>query len=927
MSDQNRPDPDALLARVRAEAAAATRGRLTVFFGAAPGVGKTYAMLEAAHARKAEGIDVVAGVVETHGRADTQALLDGIELLPLQEVTYRGVTLREFDLDAALARRPRLILIDELAHTNAPGTRHLRRWQDVHELLAAGIDVYTTVNVQHLESLNDVVAQITGVIVRETVPDSVVEQADEVKLIDLPADDLLQRLRAGKVYMPQNAERAMGNFFRKGNLIALRELALRRTADRVDAQMERYRRDKAITTPWPTTLRLLVGISSSPSAPRLVRAAKRMAASLRAEWIVAFVETPAELRRGEAERERVAQTLRLAEQLGAETATLSATNAADELLAYARARNISKIVIGKPERPRWKDMLFGSVADDLLRKSGVIDVYVLSGDFGDSEPPLREQLQPTSPWQSYMAVPALVALCTALALIVDKVGIGEANIIMLYLLGVLGVALAGGRGPSALAAVLSVLSFNFFFVEPRITFAVSDVRYLITFGVMLAVGLVVSNLTVRFRQQAEAARQRERRTATLYALSRAFASTRGRENLLAIAVRHIHEVFDSQVVILLPGTDGALRPWGEASGWAHGIDTSQIFGLSAAEQGVARWVFDHKERAGLGTNTLPSAEGLYLPLSGAQRVVGVLGIRPRQRNRLLNPEQIHLLETFASQTALALERASLAAEAERATLTAETERLRAALLSSVSHDLRTPLAIITGALTSLTDAGPTLDPATRDTLARTACDEAQRLNRLLNNLLEMTRLEAGAVRVRKEWQPLEEIVGVAVGRVTDGGVQPGMLPEHHPLTIDLPAELPLVPLDAILIEQVLVNLLENAIRHTPPGTPIHLGARFLPAAAGQPQPAVEVSVADRGPGLAPGDEQRVFEKFYRGGADSGRGNVGLGLAICKGMVEAHGGRIWAESRLEGGAVFRFTLPLDGIPPPVGEEALAARDTS
>jgi two-component system, OmpR family, sensor histidine kinase KdpD len=555
-----RPDPDALLARVQADEAAAARGRLTVFFGASPGVGKTYAMLEAARARLADGVDLLAGVVETHGRAETAALLAGLEQLPQRELSYRGVTLREFDLDAALARRPALILVDELAHTNAPGSRHPKRWQDVQELLAAGIDVYTTVNVQHLESLNDVVAQITGVIVRETVPDNLIEQADEVKLIDLPADDLLQRMREGKVYLPQQAERATGNFFRKGNLIALRELALRRTADRVDEQMERYRRDQAITTVWPAAMRLLVGISAGPSGTRLVRAARRMAAGLRAEWIVAYVETPGELRLPEAERERVDQTLRLAEQLGAETATLSGPSAADELLAYARERNISKIVIGKPERPRWKDMLFGAVADDLLRKSGVIDIYVISGDFGDTEPPLREALRPTSPWQSYAAAPLVVALCTLLALPIDRFGVGEANVIMVYLLGVLGVALAGGRGPSALAAVLSVLTFNFFFVEPRITFAVTDARYLITFSVMLAVGLVVSNLTVRFRQQAAAARQRERRTAALYALSREFASTRGLENLLAIAVRHIHAVFDSQIVILLPCADGPRPP-------------------------------------------------------------------------------------------------------------------------------------------------------------------------------------------------------------------------------------------------------------------------------------------------------------------------------------------------------------------------------
>ncbi|NTU83411.1 MAG: sensor histidine kinase KdpD, partial [Chloroflexales bacterium] len=694
-SDSARPDPDALLARMHAEAAARSRGRLTVFFGAAPGVGKTYAMLEAARARAAEGVDVVAGVVETHGRHETQALLDGLEALPLQEVIYHGITLRELELDAALARRPQLILVDELAHTNAPGVRHPKRWQDVQELLATGVDVYTTVNVQHLESLTDVVAQITGAVVRETVPDSLIEQADEVKLIDLPADDLLQRLREGKVYLPQTAERAVASFFRKGNLIALRELALRRTADRVDAQMELYRRDHAISTPWPTALRLLVGISSGPSAAHLVRAARRMAAGLRAEWIVAYVETPAELRIREAERERAVQTLRLAERLGAETVTLSASNAADELLAYARTRNISKIVIGKPERPRWQAMLLGSVADDLLRKSGVTDIYVLSDEAGDAEPPLRAPLRPSSPWQTYAAAPASVALCSAIALGLDQLALGEANVIMLYLLGVLGVALAGGRGPAALAAVLSVLSFNFFFVHPRLTFAFADARYLITFSVMLVVALVVSNLTIRFRQQAEAARQRERRTAALYALSREFASTRGLNHLLQAAVRHIHAVFDSQIVIMLPQADGQLQAWTGADDGPGSPDPRRLDTLSAAEQGAARWVFDHRERAGLGTNTLPSAAGLYLPLVGSQAIVGVLGVHPAEPGRLLSPEQVHLLETFASQTALAVERAALAREAARATVAAETERLRAALLSSVSHDLRTPLAIIT----------------------------------------------------------------------------------------------------------------------------------------------------------------------------------------------------------------------------------------
>jgi two-component system sensor histidine kinase KdpD len=515
-------------------------------------------MLSEARERRAAGVDLVVGVVETHNRKETEALLDGLEILPRVEIGYRGVRLEEFDLDRALARRPELILVDELAHTNAPGSRHAKRWQDVEELLNAGISVYTTVNVQHLESLNDVVAQITGVVVRETVPDRVLEGADAIELIDLPADELLQRLKEGKVYIAQQAERAGGNFFRKGNLIALRELALRRTADRVDAQMESYRRDHAIAKPWPANERILVGVSSSPLASRLVRAASRMAERLGGAWIVVYVETPGELRRPEQERDRAVQTLRLAEQLGAETVTLSGANAASELLSYARDRNISTIIIGKPERPRWQDRFSGSVADDLIRRSGVIDVYVLSGEAGDTELPRPAELGASSPWRAYLWALAIVIVASAVSLLLDRAAFSEANLIMLYLLGVLVVALSGGRGPAGLAALLGVLAFNFLFVEPRLSFAVSDTRYLLTFAVMFLVGLVVSTLVVRFRWQAEAAHARERRTSALYALSRALASVRGFENLLSAAVWHIHEVFDSQVVVLLPTKRGTL---------------------------------------------------------------------------------------------------------------------------------------------------------------------------------------------------------------------------------------------------------------------------------------------------------------------------------------------------------------------------------
>jgi two-component system sensor histidine kinase KdpD len=662
MSEQ-RPDPDALLARVQAEEAQQARGKLKIFFGAAAGVGKTYAMLEAAHARRAEGVDVVVGWVDTHGRAETEALLQGLEVLPRRPLAYRGATLYEFDLDAAQARRPALLLVDELAHSNAPGSRHAKRWQDVAELLEAGIDVYTTVNVQHLETLNDVVAQITGVIVRETVPDSILERADEVELVDLPPDDLLQRLREGKVYVPRQVERALHNFFQKGNLIALRELALRRMADRVDDQMQVYRRTHDIAEVWPTTERLLVCVSPSPLAARLVRAARRMAARLRAEWLVVYVETPATLQLPEADRDRVVQTLRLAEQLGAETVTLSGQKVNEELLNYARTRNVSKIVVGKPKRMRWRDRIFGSVVDDLVWGSDEIDVYVLSGEADTLRPQAAHMLERHSDWPAYGWGLAVVVLCTVLAWLVFPF-FGESNLIMIYLLGVVAVARRSGRGPSILASVLSVVAFDFFFVPPYLTFAVSDVEYLVTFAVMLLVALIISAQTVRLRQQAEAARQRERRTAALYAMSRDLANARDTNDILQAATRHISEVFESQVVLLLPDVNGHLQTRG--TGAQRDVAGHQTFTLDAKELGVAQWVYEHQQMAGLGTATLPSTQALYVPLIASRGVVGVLGVRPDLPRRLLALEQVHLLETFASQTALAIERATVAEEAQNA---------------------------------------------------------------------------------------------------------------------------------------------------------------------------------------------------------------------------------------------------------------------
>ena len=903
---EQRPDPDELLARVQAETARQGQGKLKIFLGAAAGVGKTYAMLETAQERKAVGVDVVVGWVDTHGRAETEALLQGLEVLPRRSIPYRGVSVPEFDLDAALARCPTLILVDELAHTNAPGVRHAKRWQDVEELLQAGIDVYTTVNVQHIESLNDVVAQITGVVIRETVPDAILEQADDVELIDLPPDELLQRLRQGKVYIPQQAERALHNFFRKGNLIALRELALRRTADRVDAQMQAYRQEHAIGPTWPTAERILVCISPSPLAPRLVRAARRMAAGLHAEWIAVYVEMPGQRKLREADRQRVMQTLRLAEQLGAETATLSGPNIGDEILAYARRRNVTKIIAGKPTHPRWRDFVFGSLLDDLIRHSGDIDVYVITGSPKDAfgAPPLPRLRLPaaTSPWTAYVGSVAVVAACTLLAWLMRPF-FAEANLVMVYLLGVVFVAARLGRGPAFTASFLSVAAYDFCFVPPFFTFAVSDVQYLVTFAVMLMVGFVISTLTVRLKSQAQHARDRERRTAALYALSHDLARMRGTSDLLQAAVEHISTVFETRVALLLPALerDGASHD-GQLVVQAV---APKALSLDSSEHGVAKWSYDHGEAAGFGTGTLPGAEALHLPLRGSHSTVGVLSVWPLSPQTLWEPEQLHLLEAFANQTAVAIERALLAAEAEHGRVQIETERLRNTLLSTVSHDLRTPLASITGAASSLLEDGDAITPTTQHELLETIVEEGERLNRLVANLLEMTRLESGSIELNKEWQPLEEVIGAALARL-DRQLA------GHTVTTHLPAELQLVPLDGVLIEQVLVNLLENAVKYTPRGSTIDIQATVNAQAA-------TISVMDEGPGLPPGDEQRVFDKFYRGEGRRKTHGVGLGLSICRAIVEAHGGRIWAEPRSPKGTSFVFTLPIEGNPPAMVQE--------
>ena len=892
--DNHRPDPDALLRRVLAEEAELARGKLKVFFGATAGVGKTYAMLGAAHEQQNDGLDVIIGWVETHGRAETEALLEGLRTLPPRMVEHRGTTLREFDLDAALVRRPQLILMDELAHTNAPGSRHPKRWQDVKELLKAGINVYTTVNVQHLECLNDVVAQITGVRVSETVPDSVLEQADDVELIDLPPDDLLQRLKDGKVYMPEQAQHAIQNFFRKGNLIALRELALRRTAERVDQQMEVYRRDHAVVRTWPAAETIMVCVNMKPRGPRLVRAARTMATGLHAKWMAVYVQTPRHLRMPQADRDRVNQTLRLAELLGAETVVLSGTNVAQELLSYARRRNVAKIIVGKPVRARWKEWVFGSVVAELVQQSGETDIYVITGEAGESRQLATQAVKRSSEWSSYGLGVVGVGLSTGVAWLMFPY-FGLANLIMMYLMGVVLVATRYGRGPSVLASVLSVAAFDFFFVPPYLSFAVSDIQYLLTFAVMLVVALTISGLAVRTKQQAELARHQERRTAVLYALSRGLATHRGLATLTQLAVQHVREVFDSQAAIFVADLNKRLvLQRGE----------QLFFEFDPKESGVAQWVFEHGERAGLGSDTLPGASALYLPLVGSKGPIGVLAVRPTLATRFLDLEQLHLLEVLANQIALALERARLAEEAQQARVSVETERMRNAILSSVSHDLRTPLATITGAASGLLEEKDQLGPAARHELAKSIYDEAHRLDRLVRNLLDITRLESGAVRLQKEWHPFEEIVGAALTRLESRLNGHQVRTKFHP-------DLPLVLLDGVLMEQVLINLLENALKYAPPSTAIELSATVS-------DHQLVFEIADRGPGIPPGDEQRIFDKFYRAGP-AREGGVGLGLTICRGIIEAHGGRIWVEKSPGGGALFRFTLPIEQVQPTIEPE--------
>lgn len=887
--DPARPDPGEPLAQVQAAEQSAQRGRLKIFLGYAAGVGKTFAMLEAAHQRKDEGVDVVIGNVDTHQRPETEALVIGFEVIPRISSAYKGITLTEMDVDAILARHPELVLVDELPHTNAPGSRHPKRYQDVDELLDAGIDVYTTLNIQHLDSLNDVVAQITGVRVGETIPDRVIDEASELELIDLPPDELLNRLREGKVYIPVQAQRAIEEFFRKGNLTALREMTMRRAAERVDDQMRDYMRSQAIAGPWPAAERIIVCVSPNPLGERLVRSARRLSDELKAEWLAVYVETPAHTTLSPERREQVNRTLRLAEELGARTKIIPASSSvksiAQTIIEYARQQNVNKIIVGKPIRPRWSESLRGSLVNELIYYSGDIDINVITS----TEPAHLSQelklLRLHSPLSRYLWAAGLVLVTTLIGFVIHQLVISPTNLVMLYLLAVVIAAVYLGRGPSILVSILSVLAFDFFFVPPTMTLTVDDTEYLITFTGLFFVGLVISALTVRAREQAESARRREADTAVLYALSRDLAAAEDLEAAIQAIGTHITPEFGQDVIVYLP-EESSLRPYA-----AREVKRSDAH---ETDLGLAMWAYRHGDVAGHGTGTLPTAEAVVLPLKTSQQIVGVLSVKPADMGYRVTPEQHRLLEAFASLAAQTIERVHLAEKTRQMDLLQAAEKLQNALLNSISHDLRTPLVSITGALTTLEQQGNTLDATTRTSLIEAAREEADRLNRLVGNLLEMTRLEAGVLKIKSEPCDMQDLIGAAVGQMESRLA-------GRSVRIDIPEPFPPVALDFVLIVHVISNLIDNALKYSPESSSIEVLAQIIDSEA-------QICVLDRGIGIPENDLERVFDKFYRVQRPNQVTGTGLGLAICKGIVEAHGGRIWAANREGGGTIISITVP-------------------
>jgi two-component system sensor histidine kinase KdpD len=888
--EDHRPSPEAMLRAARAEETGDGRGKLKIFLGYAAGVGKTFAMLEEARLRKREGRDVAVGYVESHGRTETDALLEGLEIIPCAGIEYHGVSLPEMDVDAVLARRPRIALVDELAHTNAPGSRHAKRSQDVEELLAAGIDVYTTVNVQHLESLNEIVAQITGVVVRETVPDRLLDEAAEIRLVDIPWEDLLERLREGKVYVPEQAAWAADKFFKPGNLMALRELSLRRTASRVDDEMRAYMESRAISGPWAATERLLVCVSGSPYSEQLIRATRRLADDMKAQWFTVHIETPGSDRFMRENRERVWRELRLAESLGAQVATVTAPAVTEAIIDYAARHNITKIVVGKSLLSRWRELLHPSIIDQLIRRCKGIDVYVVSiapQKTGDKITRVRRGGEKIS-WRGYMASAALVALATGCGELLRPF-LAPTNMVMIYLLAVVVAAVRLGLKPAISTAFMGVLAFDFFFIPPRHSLSVADTEYLVTFIALFTVGVVISTLVDKARERGDTIREREVQTASLYYLSRDLSAAADIQGVLHAVISNMKESLNARPAILLPE---GQRLEVKAAGGGLSLD--------AREYAVADWAFRNRQPAGRGTETLGSAELFHLPLKTSAGALGVMAVKLENDSDYSSPLVRRLLDAFASQATLAIERVHLVRQAEQAQVLQARENLERALLNSVSHDLRTPLVSITGALSALKSEERLLDEKNRRELLDAAWEEAARLNRFVGNLLDITRIEAGAVRLKKEPCDIQDMIGCALAAVEQ---RPGA----RRVELHIADGLPFVMMDMALMTQVMVNLLDNAMKYSPLGGAISIAARM-------DDNALRLEVADGGPGVPKADLKRIFDKFYRIPVPEGTGGTGLGLSICKGIVEAHGGAITAENRSQGGLRIIVTLPVVGSGP-------------
>ncbi|MBV9558860.1 MAG: sensor histidine kinase KdpD [Bradyrhizobium sp.] len=893
-----RPSPEALLEAAKREGGGV--GHLKIFVGAAPGVGKTYEMLQSAHAKLKAGVDVVVGAVETHGRAETEALLRGLEVIPRRRIEYRGQVLEEMDLDAIIARRPKIALVDELAHTNVAGSRHPKRYLDVEELLSRGIDVYTAVNIQHIESLNDVVAQITHVRVRETVPDSVFDRADAIELIDLTPDDLIQRLKEGKVYVPRQAERALEHYFSPGNLTALRELALRRTADRVDEQLLNHMQANAIAGPWAAGDRILVCVSEDPRAAGLVRYTKRVADRVHAPWTAISIETRRTLQLSDAQRDRLADTLRLAEALGGEALTIPGVGRriADDIISFAQANNVTQIIIGKSSRSRWFEIMQGSVVHELVRRTGNISVNVIAGDELPPGPAGRSAVQTAARQEPFHPRPYLMALAIiAVGLFAGEMidrWLGIENVDLVFLTAVVIVAVRYGLWPSILASIAASLCYNFFFLPPIYTFTITDPVNIAAFIFFMLIAVLVSNVAGRVRVQADTAIGRIRTTEQLYAFSRKLAGTATLDDVLWATAYQTALMLKVRVVLLLP-EEGVLAVKAGYPPEDH---------LDQADLAAANWAWSNDRPAGRGSDTLPGAKRLFIPMRTGRGSIGVMGMDNDRTGPLLTPDQRRLLDALIDQGALAIERVLLVEDMDRVKRTVESERLRSALLTSISHDLKTPLASVLGAASTMRDLADGLgDQEKRDLLA-TVIDESERLNRFIANLLDMTRLESGTIVPNVALHDIGEIVGSALRRASK-------ILANHKVTLELEAELPMLELDAVLFEQVIFNLLDNAAKYSPADTTVAIKS----AREGK---HVVLQVTDEGDGIPPSEVESIFDKFYRvQKVDQVRPGTGLGLAISRGFVEAMGGRISAANRYDRrGAVLTIRLPI-----PAGAAAL------